>query len=679
MLLEPGRLLGDRYTIISKIGAGATSIVYKAEDNRLKRFVAIKILKGELSIDKEFVKKFHGEALSVASLSHTNIVGVYDVGNDKELNYIVMEYIKGSTLKDLIGKEAPFTEQRTIDYAIQILTGLKEAHQKNIIHRDIKPQNIMVTEDGILKVTDFGIAKAVNTSTIVLNGDAYGSVHYFSPEQAKGRHSSETSDLYSCGIILFEMITKQLPFESDNHVTIAIKHINDPLPKPSIYNSYISSALEEVIIKATNKSTSMRFESADSMIFALQHAKTNPNTVLQNDDFLSQTILATPDEVNSDNLMTQGLYNESQSLEGNKEVLSTVSKWVAIVSGISVTLVLLAVIVLMFFFFKKPADGVVKSQEVPNLIGKTIEQAGEIAGESLFLVEQVGERETTTAKEGTIIEQMPDSNSTLVPNSTIQVVLAITPEDTSVKVPDVISLDNAKAQTLIEESGLLFTIERETSNYVEIGKVIDQHPKGNTTLNKGDVVELVVSLGAGQKYIIMPNLYGLSINNATSTLASYGLSLGDIDHEYSNTDDVGIVIYQSIPANRNIDPSTKIDISVSLGPEPVSIVDDLEETLEEILQEPEEEFNLDDIEQDIMIAIPKMYNIKLPEQLAEDETKTTVHVLVTFQSDEGERTMFDSVVDKDQFPYAISLTGQGEGTLVVYFDSQAWWKDPFKF
>ena len=238
-MLTPGTLLGERYEIIKKIGAGGMSIVYKAKDNRLQRYVAIKELREEFVQDEEFVVKFRKEALSAASLSHPNIVGIYDVGSDKEVHYIVMEYIEGKTLKEVIATDGPFDSKTVLELGVQMVSALKHAHQKKIIHRDIKPQNILLTNDGVLKVTDFGIAKAVDSSTIVATGNAIGSVHYFSPEQAKGKYVNESSDLYSCGIVLFELATKRLPFEADSHISIALKHINEEFPRPSSINPEI--------------------------------------------------------------------------------------------------------------------------------------------------------------------------------------------------------------------------------------------------------------------------------------------------------------------------------------------------------------------------------------------------------------------------------------------------------
>ncbi|ONI46844.1 hypothetical protein AN642_02605, partial [Epulopiscium sp. SCG-B10WGA-EpuloA2] len=474
--MEPGRILGERYTIIKRIGQGATSIVYKAEDKKLKRFVTLKVLKEEFANDEAFIKKFTTEAFAVACLSHINVGMVYDVCEEDNLHYIVMEYIEGYTLKELIEKEAPFSEKRTIDYALQILAGLKAAHEQNIIHRDIKPENIMVTEDGILKVKDFGMAQIVTSSTITLTGDAVGSVHYFSPEQAKGRPVNKTTDLYAVGIIIFEMITNHLPFESDNHITIAIKHINDPIPKPSQYNSLISKALEDIIIKATNKVPELRFQNTDSMSNALKKALNTQSTP----NLSSKHIISAPplsSTIYLDKQTTQFIRNQEKNSSTNKkEILGSFTKVTAVFLGMAAAIgVLIGVFTSYIFFGNHIQDSSSqKMAAVPNLIGRTFEEATAIATEDSFIVTKIGEKESTKVKEGTVLEQIPTVNTPAVKNSDIKLIIAKKPEDITVIVPDVINLNNADAQKLLEELGLYFTLTREYSDYIEIGKVINQ-------------------------------------------------------------------------------------------------------------------------------------------------------------------------------------------------------------
>ena len=274
MLLNPGSVLGDRYEIIEKIGSGGMAVVYRGKDKKLDRYVTIKVLREEFIGDEEFIERFRSEACSAARLSHPNIVRVYDVGEDGDINYIVMEYIHGDTLKTAIRKKAPFDSRSTINVAIQIASALSQAHKAHIVHRDIKPQNILVGTDGVVKVTDFGIARAARAATMTTTANAAGSVHYFSPEQARGGYVDEKSDIYSLGITMFEMITGVLPFQGNNSVSIALKHINEELPDIRQYNPNCTPSLEGIIKKATMKKADERYANIDLLLADLMRART---------------------------------------------------------------------------------------------------------------------------------------------------------------------------------------------------------------------------------------------------------------------------------------------------------------------------------------------------------------------------------------------------------------------
>jgi len=275
MILETGDLIGERYEVMEKIGTGGMAIVYKAMDKKLSRCITLKVMRAEYAQDEEFLKRFNVEARAAASISHQNLVNVYDVGSDGLINYIVMEYIDGVTLKELIKKKAPFSNDEALGVAIQVSTALEHAHKNNIIHRDIKPQNILVTTEGIVKVTDFGIARAVSEATLTAPGNTMGSVHYFSPEQARGIYVDFKSDVYSLGIVMFEMATGILPFDGETPVAIALKHINDPLPDIREYNPDVSESLVKIIMLATQKLTAKRYQSVEELNNHLKRALTN--------------------------------------------------------------------------------------------------------------------------------------------------------------------------------------------------------------------------------------------------------------------------------------------------------------------------------------------------------------------------------------------------------------------
>ncbi|MEG0713022.1 MAG: Stk1 family PASTA domain-containing Ser/Thr kinase, partial [Niameybacter sp.] len=428
-MLEPGTLLGERYEIIEKIGAGGMSIVYKAKCNRLQRFVAIKVLREEFVKDDDFVKKFRSEAFSAGSLSHPNIVGIYDVGQEEDLHYIVMEYVEGQTLKEYIEQNGPLPSATVLEFGGQIVSAIRHAHSKQIIHRDIKPQNILITPEHVLKVADFGIAKAVDSSTIVSTGNAIGSVHYFSPEQAKGKYVNETSDLYSCGIVMFEMATNSLPFQADSHVSIALKHINEEIPKPSLFNAEIWPGLEAIILKATKKQQDERYQNADSMLEDIHRVKLDPHAIIETkvvDDEIDQTILLTDiqtqfirqnekvpgrldtNQVPNVKMTSPGdLYQayEDEEEEEDEEV-PTGYKVLAGIGGVLATLVLAGIVATIIFFvlpsFSKP-----EYELVPEMVGKTIEEATRLLEGKDLKIEKVGEKQSDRFEAGLIIEQTP--------------------------------------------------------------------------------------------------------------------------------------------------------------------------------------------------------------------------------------------------------------------------------
>lgn len=812
--MEPGLILGKRYRILRRLGEGATAIVYKAEDIKLHRFVTIKVLKKELNENEEFVKRFKTEASAVATLSHTNVGMIYDVYDEKNLHCIIMEYISGRTLKAIIEKEAPFDESRIINYALQILEGLGAAHTHHVIHRDIKPENILVTDDGVLKIRDFGVAQAATTSTVVLNGDAVGSVHYFSPEQAKGRPVNESSDLYALGIIIFEMATKRLPFESDNHVTVAVKHIHDPVPDPRDYNESISTALVNIINKSTQKASGLRFQNAAEMSTALKEALANPNDLAHVETSLSQALVT-----DNDKNVTQ--IEQTKKTKKTKK-FSLFGKSLATILGVLLALGLSMGFLAVYLFIEPTASAETeKLIAVPNLVGKTLEEATDIANSKSFNVIKVGEKETTRMKSGTVLEQIPAINMTATKNSTIELVIAKTPQKTTVIVPDVVGYNVAQAQEIIENTGLYSVITREFSEYIEIGSVVNQLPKGQSTAQKFDVVELIVSLGKEIPYVIMPDLHNLTLEQATNTLAAYQLRLGVVTEEISNTPK-GLVLSQDLLPNTNVDPDAAINIVVSLGPviektddngvffeleqflknlvknqseeetilefqkkiqedtdealkaekayinaqedaleaaqksieankiqaqaeeelrkiediisklkadanssdddikETEKKLDDAEDTMkkaekaankaENAAEKTDKEFQeakeeaiqkaaeLQHTQEDIIreqeslkqlntaLILPaetllevKPYTIKLPESLKTNTGKLTYHVIVTFNTNQGEQTLFNKNIKKNEFPYTIELTGSGTGVLSVYFDSLERWKEEFKF
>lgn len=696
-MLEPGKILGDRYEIIQKIGAGGMSIVYKAKCNKLQRFVAIKVLREEFVKDDAFVKKFKSEAFSAGSLSHPNIVGIYDVGQEEDLHYIVMEYVEGQTLKEYIEQNGPLAPAIALDYGVQIVSAIKHAHKKQIIHRDIKPQNILVTHDHVLKVADFGIAKAVDSSTIVSTGNAIGSVHYFSPEQAKGKYVNETSDIYSCGIVLFEMATNSLPFQADSHVSIALKHINEEIPKPSLFNPQIWPGLEYIILKATNKKQELRYQNADSMLEDMRAVLADPTVDLSHNEAgeedINQTILLTdvqtsfirqnekpvsrlePSQVPGVKMTAPQDYYEEYEEEEDEEEVSKGYKILAGVGGVLATLVIVGIIAVVAFFvipsFSKPEYVV-----VPTVLGKTLEEAKVILEAKDLQVTLAGEEESSTYEAGTIMRQTPNQEEVIKPGAVINVTIAKSEEVAAeVVVPDLLGESSADAQRILDEKGLVWITEWEYSDDLERSQVIRHSPEAGITARKGDVVTLVISKGPKVVLVKVPDLYNLTVEQARLKLNNEGLKLGQRIEEASDTIEKGKVIRQSVSSNQELEEGEIVDVIISSGPNievPEEPVVDPNNPIT-----PEEDPNLpvdnNPVVEEELVTITRVINAPA------DNVKDEYHVVVVLEDALGTRSVVDQMVKKEQFPLPIQVSGKGKGVLSTYFDGAGEYQDNINF
>ncbi|MBE6022377.1 MAG: Stk1 family PASTA domain-containing Ser/Thr kinase [Cellulosilyticum sp.] len=698
-MLTPGTLLGERYEIIEKIGAGGMSIVYKAKDNRLQRYVAIKELREEFVQDEEFVGKFRKEALSAASLSHPNIVGIYDVGSDKEVHYIVMEYVEGKTLKQLIDEEGPFEAKTVLELGIQIVSALKHAHQKKIIHRDIKPQNILMTTDGVLKVTDFGIAKAVDSSTIVATGNAIGSVHYFSPEQAKGKYVNESSDLYSCGIVLFELATKRLPFEADSHISIALKHINEEFPRPSSINPMIPENLENIILHATCKNQADRYQNADEMLRDMRGVLQNPNYVVSLAHLTEQTILLSPEEskilreteaayessYDSINEEESSLKQDDEKIyetevgfdddnEEEDEEVSTFYKVIVSLGGILATLALVVAITLACVFWI-PSLTKGKTFSVPNVIEKTLDEAEALLKKSDLKVKVV-EVETDEVAEGIILDQDPIAGTEVKKNTlvTLQVAVGGQEEDTNeeVEVPNLENLTVNEVTTQLSQLGLRVgdtTYEYDENS--ESGQIIGQQPSYGTKVPEGTEIDLVISRGPEKdESITVPNLYGSTVEEARSMLGGMNLSLGRQTEEESD-EPAGTIIRQSVSVGSSVEAGTKINVTVSKGPkeEPET------SPSPEIGEEPTETVPPTQ-EPETPVETTQSVTVSLP---VGTEIKDSYHVVAKLTLDNGTTSTQESIVTYDQFPVSFSFKGSGSGIVDIFIDTVSVAQDPITF
>ena len=555
-----GRLLGNRYEIIEKIGSGGMATVYKAKCHVLNRYVAIKILRDEFITDEEFIKRFEAEAQSAASITHPNIVSVYDVGVDGNLHYIVMELIKGKTLKEIIVEEkGPLPWKWSVNIASQIASALEVAHKNHIIHRDIKPHNIIITEDGVAKVTDFGIAKAVSNSTITAFGTTIGSVHYFSPEHARGGFTDEKSDLYSLGVVMYEMLTGRVPFDADTPVSVALKHMQEE-PKPPIeVNPNVPIAVNDIIMKALKKDTSLRYQNATAMLLDLKRALKEPNGKFVDnnsytEDFPTQRI----EVLGNDDRAPKAQQNNKNNKKPNKFIVFI--KKHKVLSSI-IGLILLFAISLggTIAVFKLTRT---KEVEIPNLVGKTVEEAQEILKSNKINYVEEGTEYSTEYAAGTIISQNPPyvESRKIKQNTDIKVVVSLGTETTTV--PKLKGLTKEEAEEAADGAKIKLEIVEETSKTVEAGIIIKQETEEGATVNAGDTVKVYVSIGTGVKQVVVSSVLYKDVEVAKQTLTSLGLNV-EVEYDEDTTRSNGVVLKQSISSGETVDEGTTITITVN--------------------------------------------------------------------------------------------------------------------
>ena len=554
-----GRLLGNRYEIIEKIGSGGMATVYKAKCHVLNRYVAIKILRDEFTTDEEFIKRFEVEAQSAASITHPNIVSVYDVGVDGNLYYIVMELIKGKTLKEIITEEkGPLPWKWSVNIASQIASALETAHKNHIIHRDIKPHNIIITEDGVAKVTDFGIAKAVSNSTITAFGTTIGSVHYFSPEHARGGFTDEKSDLYSLGVVMYEMLTGKVPFDADTAVSIALKHMQEEAKPPIEVNPNVPVAVNDIIMKALRKDTNLRYQNATAMLLDLKRALKEPNGdfVDNNDyqDFPTQRIstigLEEERSAKSTNAKNNKKPNKFAQFIKNHKVLSSI-----------VGLILLFVITLGLTIGISNARRP-KEVAIPNLVGKTVDEAKQILTENKLNYVEDSSEYNTTYPAGQIISQTPNfvDGRKIKQNTDVKVVVSLGTETTTV--PKLKGLTKDEAEDAAKSSKIKLEFVDEISKTVEAGVIIKQEKDEGETVNAGDTVKVYVSIGTGIKQVAVVSVLYKDEETAKQTLQDLGLTV-NVEYGEDKTRGNGVVLKQNIESGKTVDEGSTITITVN--------------------------------------------------------------------------------------------------------------------
>ena len=613
-MIKIGMMIVDRYEILEKIGTGGMSDVYKSKDHKLNRYVAVKVLKQEFSENANFVSKFRVEAQAAAGLMHPNIVNVYDVGEENDVYFIVMELVEGITLKKYIERKARLSVKEAISIAIQVSMGIEAEHNNHIIHRDIKPHLIIISKEGKVKVTDFGIAKAATSNTITSN--VMGSVHYTSPEQARGGYSDEKSDIYSLGITMFEMLTGRVPFNGETTVAIAIKHIQEPLPSPREYVSEIPISVEQIVFKCCQKSPDRRYQTMGDLIVDLKQSLINPD-----EDFVK---MVNPDEEASTRMITdkdmvqikkqsvkrdsmdealrlkkdvRRKYQEEDEEEEDEEdvigdeeeedveddiddeeeeydsKMERVTTVLAVVAALLIGCIVLFLVgktlgILPFGGEKEKTEESTEEEsgkvEMPKVVGRQIEEVKtELLG--LGLMPEIAYKETDEYEAGLVLEcnigigQMVDSKT--------DITLTVSAGASGVEVPNVVGMSTAQGVSNLEQKG--FVVNKTESYDAEVAKgdIISQSPEAGIKAPSGSAVTIRISQGAEDNKVRVPNLIGISEMDAMAAITENGLVVGsvtEINHEDESLN--GLVCYQSYSVGSYVDQGTAIDLQVSLGP-----------------------------------------------------------------------------------------------------------------
>lgn len=763
MLLNPGTVLSGRYEILEKIGSGGMAVVYRGRDRKLDRYVTVKVLREEFVGDEEFIERFRSEACSVARLSHPNIVRAYDVGEDGDINYIVNEYIHGDTLKKAIKEKAPFDSRSTINVAIQIASALSQAHKAHIVHRDIKPQNILVGTDGVVKVTDFGIARAATASTMTTTANAAGSVHYFSPEQARGGYVDEKSDIYSLGITMFEMITGVLPFQGNNSVSIALMHINDELPDIRQYNPNCTRSLEGIIRKATMKKADERYASIDLLLADLIRARAELNGSAKEEKSAEKKVAAvgaveTPQETKpadpkeleyirshaerphaerahaehshaehahaeghhashrhaaenaaeplddfaQENSVEEDAHTPLAGLEkyGKKLKMKHISKeddyeneYVksepvkasrrpgkirrnprtegdfdnehdrkaerkVVIAAVITALVLIGVIsVVGIKFMGGGFGGFISSDkniETPLFLGMDYDEAVKEAEKMGITLVQEGEDYSSFYDTGCIIYQSVNEG-TMIGEGTkigVKVSLGLTEEE----MPNVVGKsENAAIEAITRLVGDVAEIRYVHDADAKPSEVIKQEPEAGASITAKSRIILTISKGDEDTDVTVPNVVNDTLEDAKASLTAVGLTVGNVSYAASDKVAEGKVITQTVAANKSVPSGSVVNLVVSSGAD----------TQENENNKPSS---------NTQTQGTKYFTINAP-----SGSEGSVYVRVVKEDADGVYPVVDTYRDASEFPYSVSVTGKGSGTVTCYIDNVQQWSQSVNF
>lgn len=563
------KLLAGRYELIEKIGEGGMAVVYKAKDRLLNRYVAIKILRPEFTQDEQFLESFKRESQAAAGLQHPNIVSIYDVGRTGNINFIVMELVDGRPLSDLIKEKGRLDYKTTIDIAKQMASALSIAHKHQIIHRDVKPHNIMITSDGVAKLTDFGIARAVSNATMVADtSKIIGSVHYFSPEQARGAYVDERSDIYSLGIVMFEMLTGRVPFDGETPVEVALKHINEDVPSPAKLVPGIPPALDKIVLKATDKYQTERYKSIDEMLEALKNvefvtqmvgdrvfAGETDNKPRRDESLVAPVMSSRREDREQEMVIAPANPRKPKAKSDDKK-----KKKRAIIIGVAAAAILALFGIL---YVSGVIGGGGKEVTVPDVKGMSYSEAKEVLEAKGLKIEKADEPiASQKIEKGKIVSQTPSKNSKVKKGRTVRVILSA--GNTELKVPDLKGLSYKEAKTLLSEMGLQISKGDEVdSDSVTEGLIASQYPSAKTKVDKGDII--TVNISKGKKDAVIPKLVGTTFtseSDVSDILSKYGYKLGKVSYEESY-ETPGTIIKQSPDAGTTAEKKTTVDIVIS--------------------------------------------------------------------------------------------------------------------
>ncbi len=629
-----GRYIGNRYEILEKIGNGGMATVYKAKCHVLNRFVAVKVLKEEFTTDEEFIRRFNIEAQSAAGLTHPNIVSVYDVGHEDNIYYIVMELIQGKTLKQIISESGILPWKWSVNIAIQIASALEAAHKNNIVHRDIKPHNIIITEDGVAKVTDFGIAKAVSNSTITAFGTTIGSVHYFSPEHARGGYTDAKSDLYSLGIVMYEMLTGRVPFDADTPVSIALKHMQEKPVEPIKLNPSIPLAVNQIIMKAMRKDPNERYQSATEMLRDLNAALKNPEGNFVENENIDMNRTQVMGTITDDMLEKNKKVEEHKKQSKLKQYFEKHPK----MKIVMLVAIFILVFVVTLFVTKFAMDaGTVKNVEIPELVGLTEDEVKEKLKGTKFTYEIEAEEYNSEVEAGKVSAQNPAyrKNFTIKENSKISLTISKGTELTTV--PKVAGMEYSEAEKEITAKKLKIEKIEEKSDKIKEGYVTRQEPAENTELQAGETVKVYVSIGNGLEQVPVTFVVGKTEADARKELEDKKLKV-EVKYDEDTSKTNGIVLKQSKDVGEVVEEGTTIVLTVN--------------KISEVKKGT------------VNVNLKSILNYTKPTAVNEEVTVPKVAVKITVNGD----TVYNEKQAKDTTKISTEVQGKGTVEVKIYVD-----------